>query len=231
MNVKATKCLNAAATALAIAESEEPKLTAYTEVAAMIMAAKEVDSELTLTAIGQRIGKSRQWVSELLVWHQDHRKKSPFSNVEAAQRYRERTVPTRQTDRVEMAEKLLEDPKVVKAVLAKPTVAARGVANAVIAKETAAKKKRAEQDTEYDERRKESLPGLTGRASKIITKIDQWAIELDTIRESLWELDGRTAELVDMAHENLIRAAEANRQELGRPSKLRVIEGSGTRTA
>jgi len=206
----------------------------WTAIADEIIAGRQSDPEATTKEIGERMGQSQQWVSDVIRWRTKayHARGTPFARGDWEQRKQQiaAKTPVKHADKVKMAEQLLEDPKVVRSVLAKPTVAARGVANAVIAKETAAKKKRAAQDAEYNERRKESLPGLTGRASAIITKVDQWAIELDTIRESLWELDGRTADLVDMAHENLIRAAEANRKELGRPSKLRVIEGSGTRT-
>jgi hypothetical protein len=202
----------------------------WTAIADEIIAGRKADPEATQAEIGARIGQSRKWVSDVLTWRTErwHARATPFARDDWEHRKQQiaTNTPVKQADRVKMAEQLLEDPKVIKAVLAKSTIASRGLANAVIEKETKAKQKRGEQEAEYQERRKASLPGISGIASRIITKIDEWAIELDRIRPDLWELEGRSQELVDMAHGNLIRAAEANREELGYPAKLRVVEGT-----
>jgi hypothetical protein len=206
----------------------------WTAIADEMIAGRKADPEATQEEIGDRMGQSQDWVGAVLAWRTKlyDARRTPFARGDWDHRKQQiaTQTPVKQADRVKMAEKLLEDPKVVKAVLAKPTIAARGVKNAVIEKETAAKRQAAEQAKEAAEQRKESLPTISGRASAIITKIDQWAFELDKIREDLHELEGRSAELVDMAHANLIRATEANREELGHPSTLHVIEGTAVKT-
>jgi hypothetical protein len=134
--------------------------------------------------------------------------------------------PVKQADRVKMAEELLEDPKVVKAVLSKSTKASRGVTNTVIANEAKVKEDKARQSREQEEIDKASLPGFEARLSTMITKVNEWALALDSTRDDLRDVrPGRQTELVDRALSNLERAAGDSRAVLGYSGKLRVIEG------
>lgn len=229
MKAAAARHFDRAAGKVAALSDETPRQK-WTGIADDMIAGRKADPDATQREIGERMGQTHNWVSSVLSWRTTsfHARETPFARGDWDHRKQQivTKTPVKQADRVKMAEKLLEDPKVVKAVLKKPSVASRGMTNAVVEKEAAAKQKRAGQEAEYQERRKESLPGIAGRAAAIITRIDQWAIELDNIRPDLHEIRGRDLELVDMAHGNLTRAAEANRDEIGRPAELRVVEGS-----
>ena len=68
MKATATEHLKAAAAYIAAAEGD--KRAAYKRAADEIKAAQKDDPSLTLTEIGRRIGKSRDWVRTLLAWRE-----------------------------------------------------------------------------------------------------------------------------------------------------------------
>jgi hypothetical protein len=233
--VSAKSHLEAAAAYIAVAESGDAKREAYVKAADEILAAQAEDPKLTRRQIGESIGKSQTWVTELLGWRTSdrHADQTPWAAQVDDHRYRsaERKVPTRHEDRVEMVEKLLADPEVVKTVaktITNPkTKAGRLISQEVHDQDAAVREKRREQERQalIDK----ALP-LPAYMANMVVKINEFSIGLAAMVEDLDQLpEGRGRELVAEAIDGLIRQAERWAEELA-PAKpdLRVIEGHAT---
>ena len=134
--MKKNSHLETAAAYIAVAESGDSKRVAYEKAADEILSAMTQNPMLTFAEVAAHLGKSQPWVRQLLKWRKEgHDHALPFSNVEAAQRYRERQVPTALPDKIEMVEKLLADQKVAEQVVQRAEVGARYMARAKEAKD------------------------------------------------------------------------------------------------
>jgi hypothetical protein len=218
---------------IAVAESGDAKRAAYEQAADEILAAMADDAELTQKAVGERIGKAQAWVSKLLKWHDEGHIGLPFSNTEAAIRYQQRTIPTRHEDKIEMAEKLLADPKVAKAavqkVMAKPSHSRRVIDHAV--HDANAERRRAERERAEQRRADGALP-LPAYMATMVLKMDEWSGSLAALVDDIDELpEGRGREMVSEAAARLARQAQRWVDRLERRPQLEVIEGQARRPA
>lgn len=213
--------LATAAAYIAVAESGDAKRAAYEAAADAILAAQADDATLTQAEVGRQLGKSRSWVVQLLAWRRSgdvhvH----PFAAGDAQQRYRERQVPTRHDDRVEMAATLLADPTVVEGVLATPSVAQRHVENAVHEREVERRQKGRE--VAQQQREDAALP-LPAHMAAMVLRLREWASGLAELVDDLDDLpEGRARELVGEAAAELEYQAGRWRERLHHP--LRVLK-------
>src|SRR5262245_3983577 len=97
----------------------------------------------------------------------------PFSNVDSAARYRERQVPTRHEDRVEMATTLLADPTVVEGVLDTPAPARSEMRIAIARRDS--EQREAQRERNEQRRADEAMP-LPAHIATMARKIDEWAL-------------------------------------------------------
>lgn len=209
---------------ISIAESGDAKREAYTKAADEILAAKAEDPTLTQRQIGEQLDKSRTWIQDLLRWHKARDHGLPFSNVEAAARYRERQVPTRHEDRVEMAATLLADLAVVEGVLAASSTAQRHIENAVHDK---SRGRREQAQDREQQRRQDVAQPLPAYMAAMVLKLDEWAGALAVITDAdLEDLPvGHARELVLAAAEGLVIQGQRWISVLSDRPGLQVIEG------
>jgi len=227
VKAQAEQHLEAAADYIAVAEAGDAKRLAYEKAADAILAAMAADESLTQRSVGERLGKSRQWVGDLLGWRARRDHGMPFSNVDAAARYRERQVPTRHEDRVEMAAKLLDDPQVREDFLAHPSPAQRKVEHDVRAK--GAEERRAAIDRAEQRRVDEALP-LPAHLRQIAARLDEVSITMAALRDDVAELEPSAgADVLRASVQELIRQAEAWLEALRGSISFEVIEGRAAR--
>src|SRR5262245_29833010 len=140
----------------------------FAEAAEEWLAAHDEDG-LSWREIDREIGRGHDYARRFVdSWCRG--RATPFAEIGGK---RSITTTVKQADRVKMAEKLLEDPKVVKSVLAKPNVVSRGVTNAVLEKQEKERAKKAEQNQRAAENRTAAAPPISAALSAMITKIDQ----------------------------------------------------------
>lgn len=228
MNDQAKKHLSAAASYIAVAESGDAKLAAYRQAADEIAAAQYVEPTISQREIGERIGKSRPWVGQLVRWRTSgYPDSGPFDGPgqkEARRRLAERREPTDRADRVEMASRLLADPEVAKAaipaVLAKRSKSQRLIEQAVSRKNADERKRQV--DAARRRRDGEAAP-LPAYMAKMVVKINEWAAALASIEGDLEQLpDGRGREMVLDVLRELASQTQRCIDRLERPG---VIEG------
>lgn len=224
--------LEAAAAYIAVAESADSKRVAYQKAADEILAALAADPSLSQREAARRIGKGHTWLVDLLAWRRgrisDHGADTPFATEAkriSNQRARERTIPTRHEDRVEMAAKLLEDREVVdeavRKVLETPSPASRRIERIVADRESARRKRATEQARRKAEREALPLPALM---FSMIEKMGAWATELDALIDDLDTLpDGPDLDVVVRVTLRLRDAADRWLERLDR-SEAEVIE-------
>jgi hypothetical protein len=211
------------------------------------LAAEAVAGGMTRTAYAQAVGKDQAHVSRLVnVWtrygldlgHGRPRFRDAYATVrigssdivdaaEASRRGRERQVPTRHEDRVEMATTLLADPDVVKGVLAQPARARSEIRQAVH-DEAAAEREHARQ-TRQQQREDRALP-LPAYMATMVVKMGEWAAGLAALYDDLDALpDGEGRDAVARAAGELARQAQRWLDRLERRPELRVVEGEARR--
>jgi hypothetical protein len=202
----------------------------YTQMALKIQEWMRANPTLTQGDVADMIGKGRSWVGEVLTWHKGGvSRETPFARGDWSRRteVHERLVPTRHKDRVEMATKLLADPKVAKAaaktVLNTSTPAGRVLAQAAHDAERAQRQKDAERN--LSRRQGKAMP-LPAHMAKMVMQMNEWTRGMNALREDIDDLpEGRGRELVAKAAGDLAEEAWwwADRLQPGKP-KLRVIE-------
>jgi len=215
------------------------------------LAAEAVAGGMTRTEYGRQVGKSDQTISVYVRawerWGSAARRNRPrwadawatikarsdeiVTRAEQRGRETERQVPTRHDDRVEMAAKLLNDPKVAKAAI-KTVLDTPSPARAAIDKvmyDQRATKRQKERDWAEQRRSAAALP-LPAYMARMVEKMNEWSLGLAGLYEDLDELpDGRGRELVAKAAGQLAEQAQRWVDKLeGRPD-LRVIEGKASR--
>jgi hypothetical protein len=227
--------LEAAAAYIAVAESGDAKREAYVKAADEILAAQADDPELTQAEVARRLGKGKDWVSRLLMWHQGDRSgATPFARDpenDFRARSEAKKVPTRHEDRVEMATKLLADPEVVKAaaktVLDPSTKAGRLLSQAAYDQDS--EKRRHQRELEEQSRARRALP-LPASMAKMVVKMNEWSLGLAGLIDELDSLpEGRQRELVADAARSLAVQAQRWVDRLEGKPDLRVIEGQAVR--
>jgi len=234
----------------AIAEGEadiEAKRWRQAELAAIAVA-----DGMSRVEYGQQVGKSDQTISMFVrVWQRwgaSGRGRRPrfadamatikagsdeiVTKAEQTQREKERQVPTRHEDKVEMAEKLLADPAVAKAAVKTAlgsSVRASNAIQSVMYDYNADKRKK--QHARAEQRRQDNAVPLPAMWARISTKMTDWAFELAGIRPYVGELPegsyGREA--VAKAAEDLADQAQKLAAELRSQPELRVVEGTAKR--
>jgi hypothetical protein len=208
---KTNKHLEAAAAYIAVAESGDAKREAYKKAADEILAALAEDPKLTQKQVAGQIGRREPWVSELLTWRKVRVHELPFAQTDRQVRYRERQVPTQHEDRVEMATKLLADPKVAKTVAPvvtdRKTKAGRELAKAVWDKDA---EERAENRKWNQERRAAGALPLPAYMAKMVEKINEWGIELAALVDDLDTLPEGPG------RDSLVRACRGTAKQLER---------------
>lgn len=223
MNVAAEQHLSTAKRHITIAEARDAKKAAYEMAADEILAAKAEDSTLTQAEIGRQVGKSQDWVSRLLIWrNEEDRTDGPFvGQSDIRQRSYERKVPTRHDDRVEMARTLMADRKVVAAVIATPSPAARRIENAVHERETTRRQQERQAVQEARAADAAAAVPLPAYMARMIVRLNEWAAGLAELASDLDDLpDGPDRELLRDAAEELAKQALVWVERLDRPGVI-----------
>jgi len=192
MNQQAQAILERGKPWVEVAESDDPqaiKTRAYEEIAKTMIEASKADPSLTDAAIGKFYGKSPDWVSKTKKWHQQYRDiaPTPFSTPQQREndrRYKERQVPTKHEDKVEMVTKLLDDPKVMRDVVSNPTKnkTARKVRNAVTAMNAKERKEAIEREQQKAADRALPLPAIL---VSLMVKMREWAGDMSVVFEDV----------------------------------------------
>jgi len=154
----------------------------------------------------------------------------PVTQADVSRLKKERQVPTRHEDRVEMATTLLADPVVAKAavrtVMSAPSHARRAIDSVVF--DANADRRRQERERAAQRATDEAMP-LPAYMSKMVSKMNEWSLALAGLYDDLDELpEGRGRELVAMAAEQLEEQAHRWVDKLTPKAdvrELRVIEG------
>src|SRR5262245_28257196 len=166
------------------------------------LAASAVAEGLSRVAYAREVGKGDQTISVFVrMWERwggspragrprfadgyatiDGGSAEVITRAEQARRGRERQVPTRHEDRVEMATTLLNDASVAKAVARSQTPAAREMMRATSAVEYEQGQRAA---AARDARRNDGAVPIEGHYARISQKLGSWADELIGIKEDL----------------------------------------------
>lgn len=229
MKSAAERLLTEATAFIAVAESGDAKIAAYTKAADRIIKAQEKDPQLSQRLIGERIGKSGDWVSKLVRWRTngDYNRHPPFGGPdsrEAQRRFAERQEPTRHEDRVEMGRKLLSDPRVVRGVLEDPK-ANRRVEQEISKRHAAERKQR--MDEAAARARSEAAP-LSAYMSSMIVKVNEWSAALLAVEPELAALPEGPARdtVLDVFREHLRQTQRCVAALEDRPQIEDVIEAA-----
>jgi len=236
VNAKATKIIDEAVPVYSILKAGNNPRESWTLVADKIIAARKADPDATQREIGQRFGEGQSWVSEVITWRTKRYRAldTPFAgkiNWEDRKQRIATQTPVKHADRVEMAAKLLNDPKVAKAAI-KTVMDTPSPARAAIDKvmyDQRATKRQKERDWAEQRRSAAALP-LPAYMARMVEKMNEWSLGLAGLYDDLDELpDGRGRELVAKAAGQLAEQAQRWVDKLeGRPD-LRVIEGKASR--